>query len=153
MSKSSAKKKDTALVPEVVEPVLSRRHEAVLVALIANPKIADAAKVAGVGEATVFRLLQDEAFQKRYREAQSEALNTALGSIQGAATQAITTLGEICTSGVNETARVQASKAILDYTFKVREQFDLENRLKQLETNLKAREEADRRRGENVDDE
>ena len=139
MGKRGAKKKETALVPEVVEPVLSRRHEAVLVALIANPKIADAAKVAGVGEATVFRLLQDEAFQKRYREAQNEALNIALGTIQGAAIQAIATLTEISLSGKNETARVQASKAILDYTLKVREQFDLEDRLKRLEADAKAR--------------
>jgi hypothetical protein len=139
MSKSQTKKEETALVPEVVEPVLSRRHEAVLVALIANPKIADAAKAAGVGEATVFRLLQDEAFQRRYKEAQTEALNTALGSIQGAATQAIATLTEISQSGKNETARVQASKSILDYTLKVREQFDLEDRLKRLEADAKAR--------------
>jgi DNA-binding MurR/RpiR family transcriptional regulator len=139
MSKQSAKKKSSALVPEVVEPVLSRRHEAVIVALLANPKITDAAKAAGVSESTVWRLMQNEVFQKRYREAQSEALTTALGSIQGAATEAVATLREIATSGKNETARTQAAKAVLDYTFKVRELFDLEDRVKRLETKLKDR--------------
>src|SRR3954469_3424282 len=95
MSKKLAKKKETALVPEIVSPVLSRRHEGVIVALLANPKISDAAKAAGVNESTVWRLMQREDFQKRYRDAQGEALNAALGSVQGAATQALDTLSEI----------------------------------------------------------
>lgn len=146
MSKKIAKKRETALVPEVVEPVLSRRHEAVIVALLTNAKIGDAAKAAGVNESTIWRLMQREDFQKRYREAQEEALSTALGSIQGAATEAITTLSEISRNGKNESARVQASKAILDYTLKVREQFDLQEQIKQLEAALKRREEVDRQR-------
>jgi DNA-binding MurR/RpiR family transcriptional regulator len=144
MSKRSVKKKETALVPEVVEPVLSRRHESVIVALIAHPKITDAAKAAGVSESTVWRLMQRSEFQQRYKQAQDEALNSALGSIQGAATEAVATLREIASSGKVESARVQASKTILDFTFKVREQFDLDQRLKQLEAALKRREEADR---------
>jgi hypothetical protein len=144
MSKRAAKKKDTALVPEVVEPVLSRRHESVIVALLAHPKIADAAKTAGVNESTVWRLMQNEAFQRRYKQAQDEALNGALGSLQGAAIEAISTLREIATDGKSETARTQAAKSILDYTFKVREQFGLEERIKQLEATLKAREAADK---------
>lgn len=148
MSKQTAKKKsekkDTALVPEIVEPVLSRRHEAVIVALLAHPKIADAAKAAGVNESTVWRLMQREDFQRRYKQAQDEALNGALGSLQGAAIEAIATLREIATDGKNETARTQAAKSILDYTFKVREQFGLEERIKQLEATLKAREAADK---------
>jgi len=87
MSKKLAKKKETALVPEVVEPVLSRRHEAVIVALLANPKIKDAAEAAGVSESTLWRLMQREVFQRRYKQAQDEALQSALGSLQGAATE------------------------------------------------------------------
>ncbi|HWT00039.1 MAG TPA: hypothetical protein VN256_07315 [Pyrinomonadaceae bacterium] len=143
MNKRGSKKKKAVIVPEVVEPTLSRRHEAVIVALIAHPKITDAAKASGVSESTVWRLMQREDFQRRYREAQDEALNSALGSIQGAATEAVNTLREIASSGKVEAARVQASKTILDFTFKVREQFGLEARIKQLEAALKAREEAD----------
>lgn len=144
MNKRSAKKKSSALVPEVVEPVLSRRHEGVIVALIAHPKITDAAKAAGVSESTVWRLMQRPEFQQRYKQAQDEALNSALGSIQGAATEAVATLREIASKGKVEAARVQASKTILDFTFKVRQQFELEERLKLLEAALKRREEADK---------
>lgn len=144
MSKRTAKKKTKVIVPEVVEPVLSRRHEGVIVALITHPKITDAAKAAGVSESTVWRLMQRSEFQQRYKQAQDEALNSALGSIQGAAAEAVATLREIASLGKVESARVQASKTILDYTFKVREQFDLEERIKQLEAALKRREEADK---------
>jgi DNA-binding MurR/RpiR family transcriptional regulator len=143
MSKQPTKKKTKAIVPEVVEPALSRRHEGVIVALIAHPKITDAAKAAGVSESTVWRLMQRPEFQQRYKQAQDEALNSALGSIQGAATEAVATLREIASSGKVEAARVQASKTILDFTFKVRQQFELDERLKLLEAALKRREEAD----------
>jgi hypothetical protein len=152
MSKQVAKKKDTALVPEIVEPVLSRRHESVIVALLANPTMKDAAQAAGVSESTVWRLMQREDFQKRYREAQDKAFDGALGSLQGAATLAIDALKDSLSCDV-PAVKVQAAKVILDYTLKVREQFDYAARIKQLEAVLKAREEADRRRGAGDEDE
>ena len=85
MGKSTAKKKETALVPEIVEPVLSRRHETVMLALLSNPKIKDAAAAAGVNEATVWRLMQREDFQARFREAQGKVFDGALGTLQGGA--------------------------------------------------------------------
>lgn len=62
MSKQLAKKKETAIVPEVVEPTLSRRHEQLIVALLANPTIKGAASSAGVNESTIWRVMQDETF-------------------------------------------------------------------------------------------
>ena len=43
-------------------------------------------------------------------------------------------------------SEVAAAKSLLDFTFKVREQFGLADRLKALELMLKAREQADKRR-------
>jgi hypothetical protein len=151
MIKRLAKKKKKVIIPEIVEPVLSRRHEGVIVALLSNPTIKDAATAANVSESTVWRLMQRDDFQKRYREAQDTALNGALGSLQGAATEAIDSLRKNLNCG-SPAAEVGAAKAILDFTFKVREQFDLENRIKQLEATIKAREDAKRRRGTDDDD-
>lgn len=149
MAKADKKKADAekpaALVPEVVEPGLSRRHEAVIVALLANPRMKDAAEAAGVNESTVWRLMQREDFQKRYREAQEKALDGALGALQGAATEAVAALQRNLTCGV-AAAEVGAAKVLLDFTFKAREQFGLAERLKALELMLKAREDADKRR-------
>jgi hypothetical protein len=138
MGKSSAKKKDTALVPEVVEPVLSRRHEAVIVALLANPTIKAAAEAANVNEATVWRLMQRSDFQTRYREAQEKALDGALGTLQGAATEAIRCLQRNLTCGT-PAAEVSAAKSLLDFTFKAREHFDYAARIRELQERLKDR--------------
>lgn len=145
MGKGTSRKKETALVPEIVEPVLSRRHESVLVALLANPTIKAAATAAGVNESTVWRLMQREDFQKRYREAQEKALDGALGALQGAASEAVGALQRNLTCGV-PAAEVGAAKALLDFTLKARELFGMGDRLRQLEQMLKAREEAERRR-------
>ncbi|HEX8146584.1 MAG TPA: transposase family protein [Pyrinomonadaceae bacterium] len=145
MGKSPAKKKETALVPEIVEPVLSRRHEAVIVALLANPTIKGAAAAAGVNESTVWRLMQREDFQKAHRAAQEKALDGALGTLQGATTEAVACLQRNLSCGT-PAAEVAAAKTLLDFTFKAREQFGLADRLKSLELMLKAREEADKRR-------
>jgi hypothetical protein len=145
MSKKSAKKKETALIPEIVEPVLSRRHEAVIVALLSNPTIKEAAAASGVNESTVWRLMQREDFQKAYRTAQEKALEGALGTLQGAASEAVATLQRNLTCGV-PAAEVGAAKVLIDFTLKAREQFGLGERLKALELMLKAREEADKRR-------
>src|SRR3712207_6473366 len=145
MCKRSAKNKETALIPEIVEPVLSRRHEAVIVALLANPTIKGAAEASGVNESTVWRLMQREDFQKAYRAAQEKALDGALGTLQGAASEAVATLQRNLTCGV-PAAEVGAAKVLLDFTLKAREQFGLGDRLRTLELMLKAREDADKRR-------
>ena len=152
-TKKPDKKPDAVLVPEIVEPVLSRRHEAVIVALLANPKMKDAARAAGVSEATVWRLMQREDFQRRYREAQEKAFDGALGTLQGAATEAIAALQKNLACGV-PAAEVGAAKTILDFTMKAREQFGYERRIKALEDALRAREEAAKRRaGRGADEE
>ena len=132
MGKSPAKKKETALVPEIVEPVLSRRHEAVIVALLANPTIKGAAEAAGVNESTVWRLMQREDFQKRFREAQDKVFDGALGSLQGATAAAVACLVRNLSCG-SPAAEVAAAKTILDFTMKARELLDLGERVKELE--------------------
>jgi DNA-binding MurR/RpiR family transcriptional regulator len=152
MSKNREKKKETALVPEIVEPTLSRRHEGVIVALLANPKISDAARAAGVNESTIWRLMQREDFQRRYREAQEKAFDGALGTLQGAAAAVIATLQKNLTCGT-PAAENQAANILLSFSVKVREQFGLEARIKQLEEMIKAYEQAERLRAGSDEDE
>ena len=132
MGKSTARKKETALVPEIVEPGLSRRHEVVMIALLSNPKIKDAAAAAGVNESTVWRLMQRDDFQTRFREAQGKVFDGALGTLQGATTAAVDCLIRNLSCG-SPSAEVQAAKIILDFTMKARELLDLGERVKELE--------------------
>ena len=124
--------KPAPLIPEVVEPGLSRRQEAVLTALLSNPTIKDAAAAAGVAESTVWRLMQRDDFQKAYREAQEKIFDGALGSLQGATTSAVDCLIRNLSCGT-PSAEVQAAKTILDFTMKARELLDLGERVRELE--------------------
>lgn len=122
---------------------LERKTEAAIVALLAHPTMPEAAKAAGVSETTLWRWLQRDDFRKKYREAQDKVFDGALGSLQGASTEAVACLRRNLTCN-NPSAQVQAARTILDYTIKAREMFDLENRLVLLEAALKAREDADK---------
>ncbi len=122
---------------------LERKTEAAIVALLAHPTMPEAAKAAGVSETTLWRWLQRDDFRKKYREAQDKVFEGALGSLQGASTEAVACLRRNLASG-NPSVQVQAARIILDYTIKAREMFELENRIAVLEAALKAREEADK---------
>ncbi len=118
---------------------LSRKTEAAIVALLTHPTLAEAAKACGVSEATLWRWLQREDFQKQYREAQDKAFDGALGTLQSAATQAIKTLERNLDCSIPQ-VQITAAKMILEFTLKAREHFDYAARIKELESRLKDRE-------------
>lgn len=122
---------------------LERKAEAAIVALLANPTMPEAARAAGVSETTLWRWLQRDDFQKRYREAQNKVFDGALGALQGATAEAVDCLRRNLACS-RPGVQVQAARTILDYTLKARQLFDLEIRIGQLEAALKAREEAER---------
>lgn len=117
---------------------LSRKTEQAIVALLAHPTIPEAAKSCGMSETTLWRWLQREDFQKQYREAQNKVFDGALGSLQGAMTEAVDCLRRNLNCGL-PSAEVQAAKAILDFTMKARELLDITERVKELERKLTLR--------------
>jgi hypothetical protein len=122
---------------------LDRRSEAAIVALLTHPTLPDAAQSAGVSETTLWRWLQRDDFRTKYREAQSKIFEGALGSLQLGSIDAVVCLRRSLNCS-NVSVQVQAAKAILDYTIRAREMFELENRIALLEAALRAREEADK---------
>jgi len=122
---------------------LTRKAQAAIVALLAHSTIPEAAKSCGVSETTIWRWLQRDEFREKYREAQNKVFDGALGSLQGAATEAVDCLRRNLNCK-NPSAQVQAARIILDYNLKAREMFDLETRVAELESALKAREEAEK---------
>lgn len=125
MRESTAKK--TAEAGE-----LSQNQEKAIVALLAHPSTAKAAKASGVSESTIWRWLQDDTFRKHYRDAQEKVFDGALGSLQGAMTAAVDCLMRNLTCK-NPSAEVSAAKTILDFTMKARELLDLADRVEELE--------------------
>jgi len=114
---------------------ISRKIPDAIAALLSQPTMAKAAKLAGVSESTLWRWMQDRDFQRAYREAQDKVFDGSLGALQGATTAAVAALKRNLTCG-SPTAEVGAARTILDFTMKARELLDLTERVRDLEQRL-----------------
>jgi hypothetical protein len=120
--------------PEPAAKGLTRRQERALLALLAEPSIAAAAKGAKIGERTLRRWLVQPAFVDSYRAARRESVDQATARLQHAATDAVQTLVDV----MNETtatpaARVAAARTLLEEMRRAVELDDLPERVATLE--------------------
>lgn len=99
-----------------------------LVALAGGATIRDAAKMAGIGERTAYRRLDDAEFRQQVAVARSRMVDHAVGQLAGAACEAATTLRGLLRSEA-EPIRLAAARAILDLGPKLRESHELADRL------------------------
>jgi hypothetical protein len=115
--------------------ILSAKQQAAIMALLRQPTVTAAAHVAGCGERTLYRWLQEPAFQKVYREARRETMNQTLTQLQQLASEAVVTLaGVLRDPEASSNSKVSAAKLILDHAIKD----SLEERLQELEEKLQA---------------
>ncbi len=108
--------------------------EKALNALLNTNSIKDAAKACKLSEATIYRYLEDEAFQKEYRNARRSLVETSIGQIQKAASEAGQTLIRNLHCE-NPNAEIRSAQIILETAYKGIELIDILERLENLETN------------------
>lgn len=113
---------------------LSRNQDVAIGALLSQSTVIAAAKVVGIGEATLRRWLKEPGFLVAYRIARREALEHSLALLQRAGSKAVETLVESL-QAESESVRLRAACAILDYSLKGSELMDLETRIEDLEAN------------------
>lgn len=114
-----------------------RRADGALVAALAGGStVADAAKLAGVGEATVYRRLRGAAFRKQVADARSELLTSAIGTLARISSAAATTLALLMAKTETSAIRLGAARAILGLVTDLRQAEELEVRVADLETRL-----------------
>lgn len=114
---------------------LTRKREKAILALLSHRTIKEAAESVGIGEATLWRWLQDQDFQKAYQSARREAVRQAIASLQQASGEAVAVLKELMLSeSTPATVRVTAAKAIIEYSIKAVEVEDLAVRVDELKT-------------------
>ena len=113
---------------------LTERQRRALAALLAAPTAKEAAKISNVGERTLKRWRTLPAFQRAYREAQSELLESAVCQSRQHLTGALSALADI-TENANAppAARVSAARATVELALKLGEQSDILARLTELE--------------------
>ena len=113
---------------------LTRKQEQAIAALLVEPTIQAAAKVAGVGDATLWRWMQTDDFQAAYRQAKQKVVGHAITQVQQAAGEAVETLRQVMSDPENPaSSRVTAAKAVLETALKTVELEDLIARVEKLE--------------------
>ena len=118
--------------------VNERRRELALEALVTEPDVRKAAKIAKVSEATIYRWLNEPGFSARYKELRKRAFDKVLQRLEATAMQAVETLRDVSAdSEAPASSRVAAAKTILEMAFRGREQEEFETRLAALEDKLK----------------
>src|SRR5215213_4934252 len=111
------------------------RQERAIVALLSEPSIEAAAKTAEVSDVTIWRWMKLPEFRSRLRDARRAVVEGAIGRLQQAATEAVTTLQRNLTCGT-PSVEVRAATAILDQAIKAIELFDVVERVEHLEARL-----------------
>src|SRR5262245_40977488 len=117
---------------------LTRKQESAIVALLAAPTIAAAARQLGVGEKTLRRWLQLPAFKDAYRAARRELVEGAVGQLQAAAGKAVETLVDLLGCSDDKT-KARAALGIIDRAVKGSELGDALQRIEALEALVKKR--------------
>jgi hypothetical protein len=109
--------------------------EALAVALAAGKPVAEAAKTAGVSEATAYRRRCDETFAARVRELRGAMVASAAGRLADGVAEAADVLRKLLASE-SEGIQLRAAVALLEQTVKVVELSDLQERVADMERRL-----------------
>ena len=117
---------------------LTRKAEQAIAALLEHPTIAEAAKASGVSERSLWRWLQRDDFQKRYKDAQRAVVDSAITKLQAATVRAVETLERNLSCG-NFFAENAAAQAILTHSFKAIEVRELQEQIDEIKMLLETR--------------
>ncbi len=118
-------------------PRLDRKQQEAIAALITHSSIVAAAKACDLGESTLRRWLQTEAFQQAYTQARQQILTTAISGLFEVSHLAVHTLRDLLTDKQEPAfVRLAAARTALQLGFKGAEWITLEQRVASLETSL-----------------
>ena len=94
-------------------PIKMANREKALAALLESATITEAAKKCELSEKTLRRYLEDAEFQKEFRAARRQIVESAVSALQQAANEAVETLRRNLTCD-NPQAEIRAAQIILD---------------------------------------
>jgi hypothetical protein len=103
-----------------------------VIELVSGATVEDAARSAGMSEATAYRRLKHPDFRREFDEARSSVVTRATSKLTTASTEAVDTLRGLLSSD-HDFAKLAAARAILELGIKLREHEDLAVRIAALE--------------------
>ena len=94
---------------------LTPKQEKALAALLIASSIAEAARISGVSERSIFRYVRDYQFRSEYKSVIEQVANLTVSKLQKDALQATAVLTQISqNTEASASDRINASKAILN---------------------------------------
>lgn len=110
------------------------KRKIALAALISAPTVEAAARKSGLSHTTLYKFLGEPEFRNEYEKLNEQILSDACASVLRGMQDAIITLWDICNDKEQSgQTRVQAARAILEYGSKLKEDYDMEQRIRVLE--------------------
>jgi len=126
---------------KATEEKLTAKQERALVALLDCGEMKRAATTSGVNETTLWRWLQQPAFQARYRAARRQLVETAIAQLQSDCTIAARVLREVAEDReAPASSRVAAARAIIEQSISAVELTDLQAEVEEIKRLLAERE-------------
>ena len=120
---------------------LGRKKEEVIAALLSQPNVDQAARVAGIGARTLWRWMKEPEFDAAYRAAKRAAFGQAIARLQQGASAAATTLLKVMIDpGTPPSVKVRAAECVMNQATRAIEIQDIEARVAALEKEAQATE-------------
>ncbi len=117
---------------------ITARQRRLIEALLAGQTVSQACRTAGVSRATCYRWMRLPQVQAALAEGEADLLAVAMRRLLGMTGAAADALADLVTDRRLPSARLQAAKAILDSTLRLRDAAALEARLTELERKVEA---------------
>lgn len=117
---------------------LSANQEKAIAALLVTTSVSKAAKMAGLGERTIYRYLADDNFRNELRRRQEQILAAAIASLTGLIEEAVATLKQVFADPkASQSTKVRAALGVLQELRRIKEFEELEERITKLEERCK----------------
>lgn len=116
---------------------LTTQQQRAIAALLSTKSVAEAAQQIKVTERTLFRWLTEPEFKRQLALAERELVSTATRRLLQYSDAAISVIVSIMADEAKPASvRLRAAMAVMDYSLKLREILDLEERIAELEAHV-----------------
>ena len=113
---------------------LGRKQEEAIAALLSQPNVDQAARVAGIGARTLWRWMKEPEFDAAYQAAKRAAFGQAIARLQQGSSAAATTLLKLMLDPATPpSTRARCAESVISLASKAIELEDIESRLAALE--------------------
>lgn len=116
---------------------LTKNKERALAALLSSKTMEEAAQKCNLSMRSLRNYKNDPEFAAALDAAEHEKLGNVVRMLSSGFTETIESLQEIIRNGVAESARVAASRAVLEYGLRYNEAFEIHKRLDALEAQIR----------------